>query len=171
MKTLEDAFHGLLNYLAARPNGGSRAELIALAALNGFEEPLLNQWLDVFLAGFVDSGRIVAPDYDANFVPLVVTLGPTKTVVAVTQVFEFLNRDGRRLDEVRRQDKIAELTELIQALADALSRVAGVRDNIADALVNPTTRVAVLDFLDFATARRTVQRQGLISARASLQAG
>ena len=121
--TLEDALQGLKNYWNLRPNGGTRTELIALARLKGFEEPLLNTWLDVFLTGFRDQGRIPTTTY-RDLAAFVESVGPTIASRAAESVFVYLIRPGSELDRVRKLDRANATTAKIVTFQDEVTLLA-----------------------------------------------
>lgn len=132
--TLDDALTGLKNYWSLRPNGGTRTELIALARARGFEEPLLNVWLDVFLAGFRDQARIATATYPA-LAALVAQIGVPAAHKSAEAVFLYLTRPGSDLDRVRKQDMVkfldAEIAVLAARLAEIDAMVTAVTDNLS----------------------------------------
>jgi len=91
-KTLEDALAGLFRYWDQRPDGGSRAELVQAAAAAGFEEPLLNIWLDHFLRGLVTIAVLRAPDYDQDLVPKIAEMGLDAVRSSAVAVFKHLGQ-------------------------------------------------------------------------------
>jgi hypothetical protein len=135
--TLEDALTGLKNYWKVRPDGGTREELIAMARLKGFEEPLLNVWLDVFLQGFLDQGRIATATY-AALAAVVATVGPTVASTAAESVFVYLMRNGSALDTIRKQGTIDLLNARITKLSDQILALASMATTATAALsTNP----------------------------------
>lgn len=97
MKTLDDAKNGLLQYLQANPDGGSRADLIAEATQAGFTEPLLNEWLDIVLVGLEEQGYIDGPDYDLHLVAKVAAVSSAKVKIALERTIEYMAREGALL--------------------------------------------------------------------------
>jgi len=120
--TLEDAFQGLLRYWRMRPDGGNRAELISAAIAQGFEEPLLNEWLDVFLQGFVDTAGMgmTVPDYDRELAPLIAKFGFAVAERSATAVFEHLIDSGRELDVIRKENSLVKSTATLEQMNAAL---------------------------------------------------
>jgi len=121
--TLEQAFAGLLRYLDLRPDGGNRAELIAAAIAQGFEEPLLNDWLDVFLEGCVATScmGMPAPDYDRELAPRVQQFGLVVAKRALQSAFEHLRGNNHELDTVSKVNERDRLLERRQLLVQQLA--------------------------------------------------
>lgn len=156
MKTLEDARDGLVRYWTLRPSGGTRAELLQLAVQQGFEEPLLAVWLDIFLQGFVAGGRIDTADYDGNLAPFVAEVGLERAKVAVAEVFEYLTRPGRPLEAIRLQNLVAQLGV---AIADTDAK-----------LVLVDQGIALIPLLPPSNGARAALREAALAGRARLQA-
>lgn len=160
-KTLEDARDGLLRYWKIRPDGGTRTELLQMAAAQGFEEPLLNEWLDVFLQGFVDIGRIDTPYYPA-LAALVATSPPEKIERAVDAMFTYLTRPGRPLFQIRLQNAAAQLQADVDALKVEVNRIAAAEVAVPSAtnLSQPNKAVCLA-----ALAEAKVSRKRLIASK------
>lgn len=176
--TLEDAFRGLLEYWGARPSGGTRAELVALAVQRGFQEPLLNEWLDVFLAGFVECGYIAVPDYDAALAPRVAEVGVATASRAAAAVFQLLTQQGDRLDVIRKQNAVAFIDAQLVTLANQRELVSSGRAAILSTFPSSAARTATVTAVDFALAHQdrliasaTERRDQLVEEIALLTAG
>jgi hypothetical protein len=166
-KTLEDAFNGLLTYWNVRPSGGTRAELLQMAVANGFVEPLLNEWLDSFLMGFVSMGFIARPEYNL-LAAKVEAAGLAAARVAATAVFEYLSGTGRPLHLIRNQNLAVTLQEQITDLNDLLSRGATFRAAVVSQFPANAARDAGLKLFDAAVESRTRLRDVLVARRAEL---
>jgi hypothetical protein len=146
--TLDDAFSGLLRYWQLRPNGGSRAELLAMAVAQGFEEPLLNDWLDTFLQGFVDLGFLATPQYDEALVPKIQQVGvPTATKIA-TAVFLWQTSGSEALAEIRRLNQIQQTQDEIDTLTTQLARAATGRTQVEASAMTTAVKAATLGAID-----------------------
>lgn len=165
--TLHDAFQGLLRYWKLRPNGGTKAELLALAVQQGFEEPLLDQWLTVFINGFAASKRITVATYDDGLAPLVAAIGVPAATIAATEVYEYLLRSGRALDTIKRLDAANHLQELIDTLNTDLARLASATTAVENNL-NGVNRATALVAINEAVAGRQKRVQDLIARRLEL---
>lgn len=168
-KTLEDARDGLVRYWTLRPSGGTRAELLALAVQQGFEEPLLAVWLDIFLQGFVDGGRIDAPNYDTHLAPFVADVGLDRAKVAVSEVFEFLTRPGRALETIRKQNLVVQLAESIATMDAKLALVDQGLALAQQLLPSGGARAALIAAAQEGRARLQAARDAHATARTRLQ--
>lgn len=121
LKTLDDAFNGLLQYWQFRPNGGTRAELIQLATSQGFVEPVLNQWLDAFLGGCVTLGLIANPDY-SELAARVATVSFEVAKDRAQVVYDYLLA-GRDLDPIAKANLIQVYDASIATLDDRLANI------------------------------------------------
>lgn len=171
-KTLDDAFEGLMRYLDLRPNGGTRTELMALAVQQGFEEPLLATWLNVFLQGLVDIGFINGTGYNQNFVPKVQEVGVPRTKKACQTVYEQQIASGDQLFRVRLQLEEGVLSEQVRTHEDHLSRLSAGRAwmlaNAPDGLERQAVLAAVERAERAIDARRAAVQKVLDDVRAQL---
>lgn len=152
--TLDDAFNGLLAYWKLRPNGGTKQELLALAVQKGFEEPLLAEWLGVFLAAFVEDRRIAEPDYDTGLAPLVAEIGVDAAALAARRVYEYLLRDGRALYRITRLNFANDLSDEIAALDTAIAALTSARTAVQSNFTG-ANKIAATTAIDEALDRRT----------------
>jgi hypothetical protein len=166
--TLEDAFNGLLQYLQVRPDGGNRAELIQLAVQRGFQEPLLNEWLDVFLQGFVDLGFLTGANYDDDFAPRVEQVGFAVASRAARAVFLHLTESRRELDIVRMENSVAALNAQLTTLNNQLGLIQNGRNLVQNNFPANATRVATLAAIDFAIAHQQRQITSVTQRRDTL---
>lgn len=154
MKSLEDAKNGLLRYWKLRPNGGTRTELINLATIEGFVEPLLNEWLDVFLQGFVDTGHIDTPDYDALTARLR-EVGYDRASRAVDGMFKYLTGTGAALWKIRNENRAQELQQALAVTQNELVALDAATTQVTNKLTGDA-KTAALVAINEAQIKRNV---------------
>jgi hypothetical protein len=130
-RALDEALEGLLAYWRVRPSGGTRAELLTLAAAQGFTEPALGQWLDALIAGFVRLGIIASATY-AALATMRQTVGFDLAAERARLVYAHLLA-GRELEPIRKTNEAQLLDTLIAGLT---SKIANVDQGIAFVLAN-----------------------------------
>jgi hypothetical protein len=158
MKTLTDALNGLLLYWQTHPSGGNRAQLLSLALAQGFVEPVLSQWLDVFLAGLVDLGWIATADYDVSLAPKVAAIGPARAGDAARAVFDHLLESTLAPIDAENQAQA-----LAATLALLVTKLANVDAGISQALSFPPSapRDALVEAAQLGRASIDAQRAGV----------
>lgn len=166
--TLDDALKGLLQYWSVRPDGGNRAELINLAIAAGFQEPLLNGWLDVFLQGFVSTGYIEVANYDTHLVPKLQAVGVPAAARAARAVFVHLTEQGSELDVVKKQNLLIGVDEMLATLA---TQINGLQNGIASvaAMSAFSGRAAILAAGNDGLARLQARRASLLAQKAAIE--
>ncbi len=136
-KTLEEAFQGLMNYWTFQPDGGTRAELLSLAVQNGFEEPLLAEWLDEFLLGMHRIGVIESATYPAMR-DTISGIGLPRARDAARAVFAYFtvaNSPDTMLETIHEQARLDVQIIETQAAISGLSAHQALRDSARSAIV------------------------------------
>jgi len=167
-KTLDDAIDGLVAYWAIRPAGGTQAELLSLAAAQGFTEPLLTQWLGVLLTACVRLGLIATATYAAlAAMRAAVTFDVARE--RIRMVFLHLV-SGRDLVPTQAANAVQIIDELI---ASVTTRLANIDTGIAFVLANVGAGIVRDHTLEAAQRGRTFwqrQRASAVLERARLLA-
>jgi len=149
-KTLDDAIDGLVAYWAIRPAGGTKAELLSLAAAQGFTEPLLTQWLDALIIACVRLGLIVTGTYAA-----LAAMRSGVTIEIATERIRMVFRHlvtGRDLSPIQSLN-VAQILDDLLAAQDA--RLANVDQGIAFVVANTSPGPVRDDTLEAAQRGRT----------------
>jgi hypothetical protein len=167
-KTLQDAFEGLMTYWQGRPQGGSKAELMALAAQKGFKEPLLDEWLSVFLRGLKDVGLLEGEDYDTDLVPQLQKVGTTRAIKAARTIYNQQLAQGGDLRMVDLQLKITQAGDKVAHFVSRLAAVDSAQVWVAGNVTAGSIKTEATEAIERHHVYLTRQLQSELTGRAQL---